>query len=390
MTLLHRTRPGRPFARPIALVAVLALAACSPGGPRTAPGADLLVLTSDFTSGSFTTQDLDGAWRIDLGAGLVGPDAAARSFAEPRDTVWIMDRGETDRLLRIDVRSGTPRSVGAWETGPGTNPHDLWVVEETAFLTLYDQPNLLALDLEDGTRTEIALSDHPALAACAAPDGLTEMDQIFKVGGKLLVTLQCLDRSDPWNWVPATTGKVVVLDYRTRSVEAVVDLPGCLNPHDAAETTGGLGLVISCTGAYDGGGDGAIVHLSYADMSVTTLVSEGAFGGDVLGLAAGESGEVFVIVTDSLGSWDTWVSRWTPAGGVEVVHAPADGFWHNRLAVKRGMLWMAGGSPWTATAGIVRLDTGTLAVVDQTPLATGLPPQVLVWVGDPYFGGGGH
>lgn len=385
MTPIQPTLPGRPFA----LLAVLALAACSPG-PKAPPGADLLVLTSDFASGSLDAQDTAGAWSLNVGAGVVGPDAAARSFATPRETVWIMDRGATDRLLRLDVRGNRLRLSGAWETGPGTNPHDLWVVGDTAFLTLYDQPGLLALDVEDGEREAIGLSGLPALAACAAPDGLTEMDQVFKVGGSLLVTLQCLDRSDPWNWVPATTGKVAVVDISSRSVESIVDLPGCLNPHDAAETAGGGGLVISCTGAYDGGGDGAVVFLSYADMSVATLVNEAAFGGDVLGLAAGESGEVFVIVADSLGTWETWVSRWSPNTGVEVVHAPADGFWHNRLAVKRGLLWMAGGSPYTASAGIARLDTATLLPADPALLTTGLPPQVLVWVGDPYFGGGGH
>lgn len=378
--------------RSLALGGLLTLlAACgSPAPAGTA--ADLLVLTSDFGAGSFTVQDVGGAWRLDAGEGLVGADAAARSFPGWPATVWLLDRGTTHTVKSVSV-VGAASVTGTWDTGPASNPHDIWVSGQTAWVTLYDAPHLLVLDVSGGQDEEIDLAGHPGIAACAAPEGLPEADQVFMKGGMLFVTLQCLDRvTDPWNWAPATTGKIAVVHPGSGAVTAVHDLPGCLNPHDAAEGPGGTHLFISCTGAYDGGVDGALVTYSYADGTVSTLATEAEFGGgDILGLAVGAAGEAFVIVADTLGGWETRVDRWDPVtGAISTVHAPGDGFWHNRLAVKRGLLWMAGGSPWTATAGVVRLDAGTLAVVDPAPITTGLPPQVLVWVGDPYFGGGGH
>ncbi|MBC8515139.1 hypothetical protein H8D30_04735 [bacterium] len=375
-------------------VILFAGSACGSGSslsPLVSPSSTLLILASDFTTGTITDVR-GGEWTVDTGSGLAGPDAAARSFAEPTQTVWILNRdslGAGNNLVRVGVDGATPEKVAQWQTGFQSNPHDLWVEQGVAFITRYDLPSLLVLDSETGEGLgTIDLGGLPSLGACSAPDGLPEMDEIFKYGDSLFVTLQCLDRSDPQLWTAATTGKIAQIDILTHTMVNLYDLPSCRNPHDAGVS--GDHLLISCTGDYEGGNDGALISFSFVDKAVTVLAPESDFPGEIMGLGVGVDDEVFLILYDSQTTFQTTVARWDPIDGISLVHEPQDGYWHNRIAVKEGMLWMAGGSTWTNTAGVYRLDLDTLLPVDTSPLSTGLPPQVMVWVGDPYFGGGGH
>ena len=94
--------------------------------------------------------------------------------------------------------------------------------------------------------------------------------------------MQCLDTTGSWN--PVTEGKLAVLDTNTNSISEIITLTDCFNPVDASEGPSGNYLYFSCVNNYEGGNDGSIIKMNYANHSIQKIADESLFGGDIGGI----------------------------------------------------------------------------------------------------------
>ncbi len=349
--------------------------------------ADFVLLTNDWISNesNFHIHTENGDWvesveHIDIND-MFSADTVARSFNE--NQAWFLDRSNNSISKISFDNMGHPTISSKWILGNNPNPHDVWLHENDLYVTQYENENLLVLNSKTGEiKTQINLSSNEMLTQCASGDGNTEMDQLFMKNGKIYVSMQCLDTSSSWS--PVTEGKIAVIETESNIISEVVNLTDCFNPVDASEDPGGTHLYFSCVNNYEGGNDGSIVRMSYLDHSIENLISESSFGGDIGGLTIKDNNNIFVTVTSP--SWShTWVSKADLlTETVQIVHEK-NTLWHNRIAFKNEMLWMVGEEGLYSISDCGLFCTDEKIVKSSTDAA-----QLLFWLGDPMFGGGGH
>ena len=363
---------------------------CSENSPENLiihNNADFVLLTNDWISNesNFHIRTENGDWiegieHIDIND-MFSADTVARSFNE--NEAWFLDRG-SNSVSKITFNDmGHPTISSKWILENSPNPHDVWAYENSLYIAQYENENLLVLDSTSGeVVTQINLSSNEMLSECALGDGKTEMDQLFMKNGKIYVSMQCLDTSASWN--PVTEGKIAVIETGSNIVSEVVTLTNCFNPVDAAEGPEGTHLYFSCVNNYEGGNDGSIIRMSYLDHSTENLIAESSFGGDIGGLTIKDNNNIFVTVTSP--SWShTWISKANlSTATVEIVHEK-NTLWHNRIAFKNEMLWMVG------EEGLYSIsDCGLFCTDEEIVRSSTDAAQLLFWLGDPMFGGGGH
>ena len=97
--------------------------------------------------------------------------------------------------------------------GNGTNPQDIEVVAaDKAYVTLYERSEVLVVDPRDGTEI-----DRIDLSAFADADGLPEIADIARVGQRLYVSCQRLDRNATWG--PADDSFFAVIDIDSNAID---------------------------------------------------------------------------------------------------------------------------------------------------------------------------
>ena len=271
----------------------LLLAACA--GPGVAPsdcdsaafdGGTLVfsAITQAFDAGTLTVVDLTEDRVCD------GITAATG------DTVVATAAGE---VIQIDRGVGALRwlTPGAWdapvlERSVGSNPHDVIACGEGWLVSLYEEAYLLHLDARGRELGRLDLSEH------ADADGLPEASQLARRQGRVLLTLQRLDRlTDPAFWQPAGPG--AVLEVACDPLRIVDAHTVGENPQILPTRTDELVLV-------DQGG--AVEHLSAAgERTVRARLDRPAVGG-----AFAEGGHGVILTRDT----DLWhrITCVDPAG----------------------------------------------------------------------------
>jgi DNA-binding beta-propeller fold protein YncE len=264
--------------------------------PPRARAARALVVTTDFETGLLATVGVRPPHAVGHPAAPIHSDAVVRVAGE---RVYVVNRFLGDNLQVLDPARGLA-TVLQCSTGPGSNPHDVAVVDaHKAYVTRYDAKELWVVD--------------PGAASCAAflrrtvdlspygdADGLPEMDQMALVGDRLFVSIERLDRTR--RFAPSGRSRLVVLDTATDAVVAVVELTGANAFGDAsgiAREPGSGKLVVSEAGDIQRTGDGGLERIDPATLAAEGFfVTEDDLGGNVTDFVLVSPTKAYAIVID--------------------------------------------------------------------------------------------
>jgi len=209
---------------------------------------------------------------------------------------FIINRYSFDNLQGLDPANRFLTTF-QYSTGNGSNPHDLVVLNDVAFVTRYEPPydDVAVIDLDDGA----LLQSINLVPYAFNPDRLPRPDQILHHGGLLYVTLQDANRS----FTQFMTGRVVVIDPVLREVVDVIDLAG-QNPFESLVYAKETGLIyVGLAGIFPGlrpqaltGGVEAIDPATRRSLGL--VVDDDALGGNVSGVAIASAERGYAVVTD--------------------------------------------------------------------------------------------
>ncbi|HJP34088.1 MAG: T9SS type A sorting domain-containing protein [Candidatus Latescibacteria bacterium] len=327
---------------------------------------DLFILTSDFATGStaLLPADADAAQ-----VNVIGIHSDASGHYQ-KGRVYIVNRLGADNILVLDPADlATP--VIQFSVGNGSNPRDIEILAEgKAYVTRYGSTDLLVVDPRDGS--ELGTID---LSAYADADGLPEMDRIVRIGDRVYVSCQRLDRDA--GFTPGD-GVLVVIDINSDTVVGDIALSAD-NPNSVLVV--GDQIIVSGTAGF-GDRAGGIDHIdTRTGMSTGLVISEEVLGGDLSALVLRTSNAGFAVVLD-----ENFANTVVPVNlETGVVGAPLEGLSGGFIATmaidgNRLLIGDQGsfGDPTSAGLKIFDATSGDLLA---GPIDTGLPPNSIVVLG---------
>ncbi len=358
------------------LCVVAAAALLLPANPSWARSG-LFVLTTDFSTGS-TAYLAAGAAEAEVNLLGIHSDAVGH-YHDGR--VYIVNRLGQDNILVLDETDlRTP--LVQFSVGNGANPHDIEVVApDKAYVTRYDVASLLIVDPRDGA--ELGEID---LGAFADDDGLAEVSQIVRVGERLYLTCQRLDRDGGWG--PADVSYLIVVDLGTDTLvdvdpetEGVQGIAlGAANPNSLA--VAGERIAVGVVVNFGDRAGGVEIVDTATNRSLGVAVSEQDLGGDITTMILVDGNRGYAVVAD-----ENFVNSVRPfdlsSGAVGPPLEETSGGFIPSLAVDGDRLIVADRGSWDDpdAAGLKLYDAATGAFLGG-PIGTGLPPSHIVVLGD--------
>ena len=338
---------------------------------------DLFVITTDFSTGSTAFLAANAA---EAEVNLLGIHSdAVGHYHDGR--VYIVNRLGQDNILVLDAMDlRTP--LTQFSVGNGANPHDIEIVApDKAYVTRYDAASLLIVNPQDGA--ELGEID---LSTFADADGLPEVSQIVRVGERLYLSCQRLDRNSGWG--PADVSYLIVVDLATDSlVDVDPDAEGVqgialsvANPNSMAVV--GEQIAVGVVVNFGDRAGGVEIVDTATNRSLGLAVSEEDLGGDITSMVLVDQNRGYAVVADE--NFANSVRSFELSSGI--VGAPLEnisGGFIPSLAVDGDQLIVADRGSFSdpASAGLKFYDAATGAFLSG-PIDTGLPPQSIVVLGD--------
>ena len=337
----------------------------------------LFVITTDYSTGStaFLAPEAAEAEVNMLG---IHSDAVGH-YHDGR--VYVVNRLGQDNILVLDEADlRTP--VAQFSVGNGANPHDIEIVApDKAYVTLYDRAVLLIVDPRDGA--ELGQID---LSAFADADGLPEVSQIVRIGERLYLSCQRLDRDGEWG--PVDVSYLIVVDLATDTlVDADPDAEGvqgialsAANPRSMAVT--GERIAVEVVVNFEDRSGGVEIVDTAANRSLGLAVSEEDLGGDITSMVMVGPNRGYAVVAD-----ENFANSVRPfdlsSGAVGPPLENTSGGFIPNLAEDGDLLIVSdrGSFDDPAGAGLKFYDASTGAFL-RGPVDTGLPPSSVVVLGD--------
>ena len=343
----------------------------------SAAQSDLFVITTDFSTGSTAFLAADAA---EAEVNLLGIHSdAVGHYHDGR--VYIVNRLGQDNILVLDAMDlRTP--LTQFSVGNGANPHDIEIVApDKAYVSRYDTASLLIVNPQDGA--ELGQID---LSAFADADGLPEVSQIVRVGERLYLSCQRLDRNSGWG--PVDVSYLIVVDLATDTlVDVDPDVEGVQGIALSAANPNSMAVIGEqiAVGVVVGFGDrsgGVEIVDTVTHRSLGLAVSEEDLGGDITSMVLVNQNRGYAVVADE--NFANSVRPFELSSGT--VDAPIEnisGGFIPSLAVDGDRLIVAdrGSFADPASAGLKFYDAATGAFLSG-PIDTGLPPQDIVVLSD--------
>ncbi len=375
------------------LAALAAAAVIAPGAladPDAAAADFAFVTTTDYITGNSSVVWNDGSHTHDNNVRSLHSDAVARYYD---GLIYVVNRMGADNIQILDPENDFS-TIRQFSVGAGSDPHDIVVLAPgKAYVTRYNTNTIWIVDPSQGIQTgSIDLSKH------ADADGKAEVDMMCRVGSRVFVTVQRLDR-DAMGWPPVGESYVSVIDVLT---DALIDTDPSMagvqsirlagtNPYSDIQLNPFTGkLYVACAGYWglteEGEGVEAIDPVSLESEGFLFL--ETAAGGDMIDVEIDRGTHGYAIMNDA--SFNTVLISFDAASGT-----------------KTGTLYAPGGyvlldievSPWselfvsdrTATLPGIRIwDVISDTQITAAPIDLGLPPSDITFslsvqtgVGDP-------
>ncbi len=344
---------------------------------NSAAQSDLFVITTDFATGSTAFWAANAA---EAEVNLLGVHSdAVGHYHDGR--VYIVNRLGQDNILVLDAMDlRTP--LIQFSVGNGANPHDIEIVApDKAYISRYDTASLLIVNPQDGA--ELGEID---LSAFADADGLPEASQIVRVGDRLYLSCQRLDRNSGWG--PADVSYLIVVDLASDTlVDVDPDAEGvqgialsAANPNSMAVV--GEQIAVGVVAGFGDRSGGVEIVDTATNRSLGLAVGEEDLGGDIASMVLVDQNRGYAVVAD-----DNFANRVRPfelsSGAVGAPLENTSGGFIPSLAVDGGRLVVAdrGSFADPASAGLKFYDAATGAFL-RGPIDTGLPPSNIVVLGD--------
>ena len=345
-------------------------------GPARAESG-LFVVTTDYSTGS-TAFLAAGASEAEVNLLGIHSDAVGH-YHDGR--VYVVNRLGQDNILVLD--EGDLRTpVAQFSVGNGANPHDIEIVAPgKAYVSLYDRASLLIVDPRDGA--ELGAID---LSAFADADGLPEVSQIVRVGERLYLSCQRLDRDGGWG--PAGISYLIAVDLATDTLvdvdpdaEGVQGIPlSAANPNSMAVS--GKRIAVGVVVNFGDRSGGVEIVDTAANRSLGLAVSEEDLGGDITSMVLVDTDRGYAVVAD-----ENFANSVLPfdlsSGSAGAPLENISGGFVPSLAVDGDRLIVAdrGSFDDPDSAGLKFYDAATGAFL-RGPVDTGLPPSSIVVLSD--------
>jgi len=340
----------------------------------TAP-AKAIVVTTDFETGLLATVGVTPPHTVDHFSTPIHSDAVVRTAG---GLVYVVNRFLGDNVQVLDPAHGF-NTVAECSVGPGSNPHDLAVVNpHKAYVTRYGRPELWIVDPGVGTDCAGFFLGAIDLGRYAAAGNLPEMDQMALVGDRLFVSLERLDTALRF---PAGKGLLVVIDITTDQVVSTIELSGG-NPF--GETAGlprepGTGnLLVSEAGDIYRTGDGGIERVDpFALRAEGFFITETDLGGNITDFVLLSPTKGYAVVEDDslhniLLAFDPQTRRVTRRLFVSQQYLPEIDLAPDQT------LWLADRA--LPNPGIRIFDVTDDRELTPTPIDVGLPPFAMAFL----------
>lgn len=328
------------------------------------------VMASDYVTTAYVTGlDLADPWQAGpLPGEPVFNDAVMRWHD---DLVWVVNRGGADNVQVLDPAQGFA-TVRQFSLGLGRNLQDIAFADDgTAYVSCYDEPELLHVDPQTGTIQAVL-----STANFADTDGLPETGWLLYHAGRLFVTCQRLDR-DNW-YAPVGDSYVLALDTATNQwLDAAPQVPGVqgialvgANPYTSISADGDE-LLVGCVGYY-GMQDGGIERIDpVALVSLGQEIDETALGGDLIDVVVTGTTR-HVLVADA--TWTTHLKRYAPGGAAATLISGSGNYDLVDLAFDHDFqVFLA--DRRVGAAGVRVFDAVSGAELTTAPIGVGLAPS---------------
>ncbi|HET6462629.1 MAG TPA: hypothetical protein VFH33_02420, partial [Candidatus Krumholzibacteria bacterium] len=289
-----------------ALAGALALAACEEETVAPHPpvhGYFAFVTTTDYQTGSssiVTADDSVLTARNDVAS--VHSDALARSY---NGLIYVLNRQGADNIQIIDPLAGFITRK-QFSVGNGADPEDIVFQNSSrAFVTRYNEEQLWIVNPNTGQH-----SGQIDFSWLADADLVPEMAHMVKVGSRVFVAVQRLDRNTPF-FDPTGTSYVAVFDAVT---EQFIDANGATAGTQAITLTGSnpfgelvyntaSGKIWVPTSGFLGLNDGSDAGLELIDPAGLTtsgiVINETTLGGSITDVVALDANRGAAIISDS-------------------------------------------------------------------------------------------
>lgn len=333
------------------------------------------VFTTDYSTGSLSAVDLDTR--------VVTPDVAPGICSDARlrwygGLLYVVNRFGCDNILVLDPAHGFA-FVRQFSTGNGSNPSDIVFVSPTkAYVPRYDMADLLIVNPATGASLGVI-----AFTPFNDDDGYPEMDHAIRVGDRVFVSVQRLDRNAGFQ--PVRDAMVAVIDA---TADTLVDVnpgtPGvqgivlaARNPVTAFALDPASGrLLVGCVNTY-GALDGGIEWVNPQTLASDGLaITEAALGGNVSDVAWNGAAHSYAIVSDL--SFNAKLVAWSAVSGTTLgtLYSPGGFSLGDAEIDDRGELYLCRND--FTLPGLVVFSTATDAML-AGPLPTGLPPNQITF-----------
>jgi len=277
------------------------------------------------------------------------------------------------------VDGATYSTLSQYSTGAGTNPQDIVLCSPAkAYVSLYETNFIKILNPQNG-----AALGSIDLSAFADADGLPEASGMARVGNRVFVALQRLDR--PNGFIASNPSLVVVIDATTdQIVDADANAPGVQaipltgrNPFtDVTFDPVRQKLVLGEVGNF-GVLDGGVEYVNPVTLRAEGFfVTESALGGDLNAVKLWTDCTGYAIVNDA--TFRTKLVRFNACTGQALgTCLQSAGFDLSDVEIDyaRGQVLVADRD--FITPGVRVLRAGTCTQLTASPLNFGLPPYDL-------------
>jgi hypothetical protein len=286
----------------------------TPAADEVPASSTAFVFATDFASSGqlYLARLVDATTSLsNTGVTLLGSSAQVR-YAGGR--VYVLHDGfsavSSDNLQILDATDDFA-TLGQYSTGNGTNPHDVVVDGDIAYISLYnptadtdnvdvggDPGDVIAMDTDDGSIiARFSFADY--LDDDGDPNA--NADQMVRVGDMLYVCLQDLESS---SFAAVSPGLIGMIDLENRVVAGVIELAG-RNPVSITASPDGERLYVANMATYEFAlGDfdtdepyGGIEVVAVDARATALFIDDEEFGGYVERVTA-SADEVFAVVSD--------------------------------------------------------------------------------------------
>jgi hypothetical protein len=346
------------------------------------PCGDLLIVTTDFSTGSIGVVCADSTVQTFNDLEAVHSDAVARVHG---GLVYVLNRFGGDNVQVLDPARRF-RTIRQYSVGVGSNPHDIaFVAEDRAYVSRNGSASLLEIDPRTGARR-----DSISLAPLADSDGIPDMDRIFLQDPYLYIEVQRIDFGGG-TYAPVPPSYLAVVDTRTNALVDVdpaqdglqgIVLAGT-NPDAPMVWDAASSLLLVPEVGVRGQLDAGVEKVDLAVWrSAGWLVREEQLGGDLVDFSrtAGEKGYAVILLSDN----STALVAFDEASGARLstIYASSAYALVDVQATASGLLFVCDRDYAAPGLRVFRRDTGLAVTGIPQPVGTGLPPFELVPLGE--------